>query len=125
MSKLEALPAEALSESSSTPGIKRHLAFKDEDHMVIRARTEPDMVSGWHHHGDHDVYGYVVSGVARFENAADEKEVITVSQGGFFHVPPHTVHRESNPSPGEGNEVILFLRGSGPLVVNVDETDQN
>lgn len=125
MSKLEALPAEALTETPSTPGLTRHLAFKDDNHMVIRSRSEPGIVSGWHHHGDYDVYGYVVSGTARFENAAGEKDTITVGSGDFFHVPPHTVHRESNPSPDERGEVILFLRGSGPLVVNVDDPKQS
>jgi quercetin dioxygenase-like cupin family protein len=118
MSKLEALPAEALSETPSTLGLTRHMAFKDDHHIVIRSRAEPGIVSGWHHHGDYDVYGYVVSGTACFENAADEKDAITVGPGDFFHVPLHTIHRESNPSPEESGEVILFLRGSGPLVVN-------
>ena len=125
MSRIEALPADALSETPSTPGLTRHLAFKGDNHMVIRARAEPGNVSGWHHHGDHDVYGYVVSGTVRLENAADEEDAITVGPGDFFHVPPHTVHRESNPSPDEGGEVILFLRGGGPLVVNVEDPDQS
>lgn len=125
MSKIEALPAESLSETPSTPGLTRHLAFKDENHLVIRSRAEPGTVSGWHHHGDHEVYGYVVSGTTRFENAADEKDAITVGPGDFFHVSPHTVHRESNPSPDEAGEVILFLYGSGPLVVNVNDPKQN
>lgn len=125
MSTIEALPADALSNTPSTPGITRHLAFKDDEHMVIRSRAEPGTVSGWHHHGDYDVYGYVASGTARFENAADEKDLITVGQGDFFHVPPHTVHRESNPSPDERLEVILFLRGDGPLVVNEGDSNQS
>jgi hypothetical protein len=33
-------------------------------------------------------------------------------------------HREINPSPSEGNDVILFLHGTGPLVVNVDDPEQ-
>lgn len=124
MSNIEALPANALSETPSTPGLTRHLAFKDDNIMVIRSRAEPRTISGWHHHSDHDVYGYVVSGTLHLENAGDEKDAITVGPGDFFHVPPNTVHRESNPSSDKGGEVILFLRGSGPLVVNVDKSDQ-
>jgi hypothetical protein len=39
---------------------------------------------------------------------------------GFFFVPSHTVHREINPSATERGEVILFLRGTGPMVINRD-----
>jgi uncharacterized RmlC-like cupin family protein len=119
MPKIQALPGDSLAESPSSPGITRHLAFKGEGFLVLRARTVPGVVSGWHHHGDHDVYGYVVSGKARFESGAEGSEVITVVPGDFFHVPAHTVHRESNPS-AEDLEVILFLEGMGPLVTNVD-----
>jgi quercetin dioxygenase-like cupin family protein len=125
MSKIEVLTADALAKTPSTPGITRHVAFKGGNYMVIRSRTGPGTVSGWHHHGDHDVYGYVVSGTARFENAADVKDAVTVGPGDFFHVPPHTVHRESNPSADEAGEVILFLLGGGPLVFNVEEADKS
>ena len=125
MSKLEALSSESLPESQSTPGITRYLAFKGENRQVLRSRTEPKTVSGWHHHGDHEVYGYVISGTARFENAADENDSITVGPGDFFHVPSHTVHREANPSADQVNEVILFLYGSGPLVTNLDDPNQS
>jgi hypothetical protein len=33
------------------------------------------------------------------------------------------VHRDVNPSDTEGQEAILFLRGSGPMVVNVEGPD--
>ena len=119
MSKIQALQHDALTASSSTPGITRHLAFKGDDYMVLRGRTDPSTVSGWHHHGDYDVYGYVVSGAVRFESDSGRQDNISLSPGDFFHVSLHTVHRESNPSTQESNEVILFLCGTGPLVVNV------
>lgn len=121
MSKIEALHADALSEASASPGITRHLAFKGEDYLVLRARSDAGVISGWHHHGDYDVYGYVVSGSARLEGRDGNNNVISLKQGDFLHVPPHTVHREINPSSEEGNEVILFLCGNGPLVVNIDD----
>ena len=124
MSKIKALRADALPESSSTPGITRHLAFKDREKLVLRGQTTPGTVSGWHHHGDHDVYGYLVSGSARFESGPGGKDAVSVDQGDFFHVPPGTIHREINPSADEGQEVILFLSGTGPLVVNVEGPDK-
>ena len=124
MAKIKALRNDSLPEAPSSPGIARHLAFKDKEKLVLRGRTTPGTVSGWHHHGDHDVYGYLVSGSARFESGPGGKDAVSVGRGDFFHVPPHTVHREVNPSAEEGQEVILFLSGAGPLVVNVDGPDK-
>ena len=120
MSRIQTLKADSLPEAPSSPGITRHLAFKGEGKLVIRGRTTPGAISGWHHHGDYDVYGYMVSGSARFESGPGGEDPVSVGQGDFFHVPPHTVHREINPSTDEGQEFILFLSGTGPLVVNVD-----
>jgi quercetin dioxygenase-like cupin family protein len=114
------LPKNALSEGQSSPGITRHLAFKGDGFQVVRATTVPGTVSGWHHHGDYDVYGYVVSGSIRLENG---KDAVVIGPGDFFHVPAHSVHREINPSSSEGQEVILFLQGSGPMAFNVDGPD--
>ncbi|MEJ2011726.1 MAG: cupin domain-containing protein [Anaerolineales bacterium] len=119
MSRLEARMKDRLEQASASPGITRHLAFQGDGFRVLRSRGEPGTASGWHHHGDYDVYGYVVSGQARFEGPEDSGD-ITVGPGDFFHVPPHTVHRELNPSSEQGAEVILFLKGSGPLVTNVE-----
>jgi quercetin dioxygenase-like cupin family protein len=123
MSKIETLQADALSGTPSSPCITRHLAFEGDGCRVVRSRVGPGVSSGWHHHADYDVYGYVVSGAARLESKGEEEEAVTLGPGDFLHVPPHTIHREVNPSSEEG-EVILFLRGSGPLVVNVDDGDR-
>ncbi len=125
MPNLEAAQKDSLREGAASPGMTRHLAFEEDGVQVLRSRVEPGTTSGWHHHGDHDVFGYVVSGTARFEGGSDGKDAISVGPGSFFHVPPHTVHREPNPSTDEGGEMILFLRGSGPMVVNPDSPDQS
>jgi uncharacterized RmlC-like cupin family protein len=91
--------------------------------MVVRSRIEPGVVSGWLHHGDYDIYGYIVSGSARFENGPGGRDAISVGPGDYFYVPPRTVHRDVNPSGTEDQEVILFLRGSGLMVVNVEGPD--
>ena len=106
MSKIQALPKNALTEIPSSQGISRHLAFKGEDFLVVRARSEPETTSGWHHHGDYDVYGYLVSGSARFESNDGKKDAISLRPGDFFHVLHHTVH------------------GTGPMVINLDDPDQ-
>lgn len=117
MPKIRALPKDALSKAPSTSGLTRHFAFKGEEFLVVRSHGDPGISSDWHHHGDYDVYGYVVSGTVRFENG---NYAINVDPGDFFHVPAHTIHRDVNPSPDEGQEMVLFMQGSGPMVVNVD-----
>ena len=85
----------------------------------MRARAEANAASGWHHHGDHDVLGYVVRGAARFEFGPGGTDSVQVGEGGFFHVPAQLVHRDVNPLDLP-QEIILTLVGAGPLVVNVD-----
>jgi quercetin dioxygenase-like cupin family protein len=110
MSKLQALNANSLTEALTSPGIIRHIAFKGEGFQIIRARSNPGVISGWHHHGDYDVFGYVVSGTGRFESDPSGGDAINVSPGDFFHVPPHTIHA-INPSPNEEMSLSCFFRG--------------
>lgn len=124
MSEIHALRGDALAEAPSTPGIQRYLAFEGRDHLVLRSRAKPGAISSWHHHGDYDVYGFIISGSERLEYGPMGKDASVVSQGDFFHIPPHTVHRDVNPSPDEWQEVVLFFRGTGPVVVNVDGPEQ-
>ncbi|MFW6069259.1 MAG: cupin domain-containing protein [Chloroflexota bacterium] len=123
MGKIKALEKDKLQEAPTTPAIIRHLAFRGDEFVILRSRTQPGAVSGWHHHGDYDVYGYMASGNFRFEYGPGGGDVTTVDEGGFFHVPRRTVHRDVNPSQTEGQEVILFLRGQGDMVVNVEGPD--
>ena len=123
MAKIRTLEKDTLSEAPGSPGIVRHLAFEGEGFMVVRSRVDSGVVSGWHHHGDYDIYGYIVSGSVRFEHGPGGRDAISVGPGDFFHVPARTVHRDVNPSGSEGQEVILFLRGGGPMVVNVEGPD--
>lgn len=109
-----------LPEAAASTGITRHLAFRGEGFVIVHSRVEPGVISGWHHHGDYDVYGYLASGSARFDNGPGGMDAVTVGPGDFFHVPARAVHRGVNPSHTESLEMILFLRGTGPTVINVD-----
>lgn len=121
MARFEALRDDELrSAPGSGPGVERTLAFRDEGLLVIRARGAPGVTSSWHTHGGHDVFGFLVSGSARFEGGPGGRDVIEVEAGGFFCVPAGMVHRDVNPSATVGQEFVLFLRGDGPLVVNLD-----
>ena len=123
MSKIQGLQKDALTEGASSPGITRQLAFKGEGLLVVRSCIDPGLVSGWHHHGDYHVYGYVASGTIRLESGPGGSDAVSIGPGGFLSVPPHTVHREVNPSSTERGEVILFLQGTGPMAVNVEEPE--
>jgi uncharacterized RmlC-like cupin family protein len=97
----------------------REVAFDTSRATLMRARAEGGAASGWHHHGDRDVLGYVVRGRARFEFGPGGRESTEVDEGGFFHVPAGLIHRDVNPL-GEQQEIVLNVVGDGPLVVNVD-----
>jgi len=117
-----AVGPDGLAQTDPTPGILRELAFATDRAVVIRGRVEGGVTSGWHHHGDRDAFGYVVKGRARFDFGAAGGESTDVEEGGFFHVPRGTVHRDANPTDGMQEIVVAFV-GEGPLVVNVDGPD--
>ena len=104
MSKIQAVRKDALPEALATPGISRYLAFEREDCLVVRSRAEPGAISAWHHRGEHDVYGFILSGSERFEYGPMGQNATVVGPGDFFHIPPHTVHRDVNPSPDQAAE---------------------
>lgn len=119
---IRVVPSGGLEAGPPTSGMVRSQAFASDNLWVGRVRTSPGMVSGWHHHGEHTTYGYVVSGKARFEFGPGGAESADVGAGDFFIVPPMTVHRESNPGAEESAAVLIRI-GAGPTVVNVDEPD--
>ncbi len=116
--RVRAVGPDELAATDPTPGILRELAFSTDRAIVIRARVDGGVVSGWHHHGDRDALGYVVSGKLRFEFGADGEQIDVEAQG-FFHVPRGVVHRDVNPID-EPQEIVIAFVGEGPLVVNVD-----
>jgi uncharacterized RmlC-like cupin family protein len=116
--RVRSVGAEELAATDPTPGIVRELAFSTDRAIVIRARVDGGVVSGWHHHGDRDALGYVVSGTLRFDFGTDGEQTDVEAQG-FFHVPRGVVHRDVNPID-EPQEIVIAFVGDGPLVVNVD-----
>ena len=105
--------------AGQTPGMVREQAFVSEDTWSGVVFTDPGMISGWHHHGEHDTYFYVASGRAVLEFGPGGRDRVEADSHDFIHVPKHTVHRESNPSD-ETSTLIVFRMGSGDVVVNVE-----
>jgi uncharacterized RmlC-like cupin family protein len=102
----------------ATEAMTRTLAAVDETISAVAARSAPQTISGWHHHGSHTTCVYVVRGRTRIEWGPGGRESAEVSAGDFYVISPNTIHREGN--PGSEDQVIVgFQLGSGPVVVNV------
>ena len=50
--------------------------------------------------------------------------LLTLSRATFVFVPPHTVHREGNPTSDQA-ALIVVRAGSGEPVFNVDGPDED
>ena len=103
---------------AATPGVAREVAVETDGATSMRARAEPRAFTDWHHHGEREVFGYVLRGQARFEFGPGGTDAAVVDEGGFFHVPAGLIHRDVNPLDAV-QEIILTVVGRGPLVVNV------
>ena len=106
----------------STPGMQREQAASTDRTWAGFVTTDAGMVSGWHHHGDYESHIYVLSGHMRMESGPGGAQVVEAQAGDFIFVPPHTVHRESNPA-SDASTVVVVRAGSGDPVVNVDGPD--
>ncbi len=106
--------------SPGTPGIDREIALEGEDAILFHSIVKCGVVTGWHHHGQRSLYGYVVAGEGRFEFGPGGIKSVEVKTGDYFYVPANLIHREVNPSDREEYETVYVSTGSGPLTVNVD-----
>jgi uncharacterized RmlC-like cupin family protein len=104
---------------AQTAGMTRRLAVSTDEAVVGLVRTAPDMVSGWHHHGEYETYAYVVSGTGTFEFGPNGQETIDAGPGDFIHIPAQVVHRESNPGQAD-SLMVLFRMGHGEPLFNVE-----
>lgn len=103
----------------TTPGMDRQQAIATEGVWAGHVRTEPGMVSGWHHHGEHDTVIYVLTGVLKMEFGPDGTRTVEARPGDFIFVPKEIVHRESNPTE-QPAEVVAVRAGTGTSLVNLD-----
>ena len=84
----------------------RERAYELPDVWAGRVVTAPGAVSGWHHHDTNTSSLYVVSGILRFEFEGYDGH-LDAAAGDFVHVPPYTVHRESNPTDEPSVAVVM------------------
>ena len=103
-----------------TPGMHRLEALAEDGVWLGTVRTEPGVLSGWHHHGEHETYFYVTSGDARFDTYLDGAiQHHEAPAGSFVVIPRHTVHREGSISV-DGVQGVLVRIGTGQVVFNVE-----
>jgi len=107
----------------STQGITREKAFEAKGIIVARTVVPRGVSSGWHHHEERHLYAYIVAGRLQLEYGPGGGLAAEVSLGDFFHIPPHLVHRDVNPSHDEPAIVVNILSGEGPSTVNVGGPD--
>ena len=106
-------------DTMQTPGMLREQAIAVEGLWAGTIRTDPGMVSGWHHHGDHETSIYVLTGKVRLEFGPGGAQVAEAAPGDFLHIGGHAVHRESNPTNGVA-EAVVVRAGRGQVVFNVE-----
>ena len=116
---VEMVTPDQLEADESTPGVVRKTVFQTENNVMVQSRIAPGTTSGWHHHGDRHVYGYVVEGYGAVEHGLGGGERREGGVGNFFSITPGTVHRDVNPTDDDVVVLACFV-GSGPIVVNVD-----
>jgi uncharacterized RmlC-like cupin family protein len=102
-----------------TPGMDRQQAVATESMWSGYVRTEAGMQSGWHHHGEYETTIYVVTGALRMEFGPGGSTTVAAAPGDFVYVPKGVVHRESNPSAGPA-DLIVVRAGRGESTINVD-----
>jgi uncharacterized RmlC-like cupin family protein len=110
---------DALIDADPTPGMRRQQAIKAPGLWSGLVHTEPESVSGWHHHGEHETVIYVLRGEMRLEFGPGGASAVQAGPGDFVHVPAHAVHRELNPA-GAPSMALIARAGIGEITVNVE-----
>ena len=119
MEEIEVVRTSALRKKQRTTGIVRDVAFESEAILFARSRVPAGTMSGWHHHGEREVYGFVVSGRLRIDFGTGGKKSIMIREGDSFHIPIGLTHRDVNPDSDHEAQVVNLMLGKGPPVVNV------
>lgn len=108
-----------LSDGEATDKLRRRLKDVDDLVTVAETRTAPEGSLGWHHHGEHTAYVYVLQGKLEIAWGPGGREGAELTTGDFYVIPPNTIHREAN--PGSEEQVVLgFFVGSGQTTFDVD-----
>jgi uncharacterized RmlC-like cupin family protein len=119
VSTIQRITPDQRAEGQPTPGMVREQAVQTDRMWAGFVRTDPGMVSGWHHHGEYESTIYVLTGVLRMEFGAQGGTSFDAGPGDFVFVGKQLVHRESNPST-EPATIVVVRAGEGEPVFNVE-----
>jgi uncharacterized RmlC-like cupin family protein len=119
VSEIDVIREADLKPGDPTPGIIRRKAIDVPGVLVAQTRVAARVVSGWHHHGNRAVFGFLVSGRLRFDYGPGGRNSIEVHPGEYFRIAPRVIHRDVNPHPSEELVVVNVFVGDGPTLVNV------
>jgi uncharacterized RmlC-like cupin family protein len=111
--------ADRVAPAATTPGMLREEAVARDGLWIGTLRTEPGVVTGWHHHGDHESFIYVVSGRIRLEFGPGGMDAEEGGPDDLVVIPPRAVHREGSEAGSEGVGALVIRVGRGAVVVNV------
>ena len=89
-----------------TPGMDRRRPSPPREWSGF-LRTEPGMVSGWHHHVEYETVIYVLSGTLKMEFGPNGSNAVEAGPDDFVYVPKGAVHRESNPSTARADAIVV------------------
>lgn len=109
-----------LTPGPATPGMTRLAAYAGDDRWIGEVSSDPGVISGWHHHGEHQTYFYVIAGGTLIELGGGEQ--FEVLAGEFAHIPAGTVHRESTLGDARLTAIVIRM-GSGPQVFDAADPD--
>ena len=123
MPQIEVIRSADLRSGESTQGIVRDTAFEGPGFKVARSRVAGGATSAWHHHGERDLYGFLVLGRLQLEYGPEGRLAAELGPGDFFHIPRRLVHRDVNAREDQEVVVVNVLAGEGALVVNVQGPD--
>jgi len=104
-------------DTAQLANLSRHMPFPDAPVQQVVGHADGEMASEWHHHGDNDVFGFVIEGAGYVDDGSADPPL--ASTGSWFHVPAEVVHRDVNPQDA-AQDYVLWLTGSEPRMVRVD-----
>ena len=105
---------------AATAGMHRLEAQAGDGFWLGTVTTEPNVISGWHHHAGYETVIYVLHGSARLDTWVDgEIERHEAPPGSFIRVAAGTIHREGSAS-ADGIEAVLVRVGEGEVTVPVE-----
>lgn len=72
-------------------------------------RLDPGSSTTWHHHGNSQAIGFVLSGAIRIESGPGGIDTLEATAGQLVHIPRFIVHRESAVGSHEATLVVVRM----------------